>query len=135
MPLISTNSPNHSTFWAGRRWKDAFGLDPYEENRSVAELDRQPVNYSSDLQDLIALIRRAGRRLLANDFLNRWLVWISWISLGLVIGAAISKRLTGVLVAAVVLLASGATIVFARAWSKRSNEYGVACKLDEASGL
>jgi hypothetical protein len=72
---------------------------------------------------------------LANDFLNRWLVWISWISLGLVIGAAVSKRLSGMLIAAVILLVAGAVVVFARAWSKRPNEYGVACRLDDASGL
>ena len=96
---------------------------------------RQTVNYASDLHDLIALVRRAGRRVLANDFLNQWLVWISWVSLGLIIGAAISKRLGGLLLAAVTLLVLGAGVVLARAWSRRSNEYGVACQLDEACGL
>lgn len=116
------------------RWKAAFGFQKEAAVALPAERNAHP-QYSSDLQGLLQMIRVAGRRALTNDFVKRWLVWVSWISLAVIIGAAASQRLTGLVVMALIALGVGIAVALLQAWSKRASDYRVACKLDEAARL
>ena len=135
MPLTTGKQINERPFLARDRWKAAFGFDRKREEPLPAEHGRQPIHYASDLNSLLDLIRSASRRALANDFLKKWLVWISWVCVGIILGAAISRRLTGVVVAALVVAGAGIAVTLVQVWSKRASDYGLACKLDAAAGL
>jgi hypothetical protein len=96
---------------------------------------RLSANYSGDLRGLLDLIQVVGRRVLTNRFMGGWLVWISWILAGLIAGAAISRRLTGVVLGALALVMVGGLVTIFRVWSKRPSTYALASKLDAACGL
>ena len=116
------------------RWKAAFG---FEKRAAVAVPAERSAHsqYSTDLQGLLQLVHLAGRRALTNDILKRWLVWVSWISVAVILAGAISRRLTSVVVMALVALGVGLAVALLQAWSKRASDYRVACKLDEAAKL
>lgn len=122
---------------AGSPWKAAFGFGgtgrehrlPSEENH------KPPANYSADLRSLLDVIQVVSRRVLANRFLCGWLVWLSWILVGLIAAAAISRRLSTVMLGASSLIVAGALTTLALAWFRRPSSYALARKLDRASGL
>ncbi|HWF37407.1 MAG TPA: hypothetical protein VG322_02745 [Candidatus Acidoferrales bacterium] len=116
------------------RWKAAFGFEKSAERALPSERNVH-LQYSSDLQGLLELVRVAKRRALTNDFVKRWLVWVSWIAVAVILAAAVSRRLTGVLVVALIALGVSIAVTILQAWAKRASDYRVACKLDEAAGL
>ena len=116
------------------RWKAAFGFQKRPDGALPAERNVH-TQYSSDLQGLLQIIRVAGRRALTNDFVKRWLVWVSWISVAVILAAAVSRRLTSMVVVALIALGVGIAVALLQAWSKRASDYRVACKLDESAGL
>jgi hypothetical protein len=136
MPTTAANTDHKPTFGARSRWKATFGVgSPRSEKHPTFERPRASVNYSPDLGDLLDVIRAAGRRVLTNTFLGGWMVWVSWILVGLILGAAISRRLTGILLGTLLLLLAGALGASFRAWWKRPSPYLLACQLDAAAGL
>jgi hypothetical protein len=126
---------NERPFLARDRWKAAFGFHREPEQPLPAEPNGRRISYSTDLSGLLELIRIASRRALANDFLRKSLVWMSWICVGIILGAAISRRLTGVVLAALLVAATGIVVTLAQMWSKKASDYRLACKLDAAAGL
>src|SRR6202008_2481861 len=59
----------------------------------------------------------------------------SWILAGVIVGGAVSRRLSGVVFGAVAVAVAGALVTLARAWFSRPSAYALACKVDAASGL
>jgi len=91
-------------------------------------------DYSRDLQALLALVERARRRISANRFLDRWMVWLTWVFLGLIAAAAFSRQLKYSVIAAVVIAVAGAVFSFMAGW-RRPSAYYCAREIDRASGL
>lgn len=135
MPLTTGAKINEGHFFTADRWKSAFGFRKETEIAVPAEQKIAPHKYSSDLQGLLDLIRIARRRAVANDFAKRGLIWISWISAAVILGAAVSRQLIIVLVAGLVALAVAIAATAFQVWTRRVSDYRVACKLDEAAGL
>lgn len=136
MPTTPANIEQKRSIAKGNRWKAAFGFgkSPGEEHSSV-DRSPQPLNYSSDLRGLLNLVQVVRQRVLTNTFVGGWMVWVSWILVGLIAGAAISRRLTGIAIGASSLVVIGALVTVARVWSKRPSSYALASKLDAACGL
>ena len=135
MPSKPSNNPQQSCFWAGSRWKAAFGFEKREREPEIPSVGPEPKDYAAEMRALLELIRLVTRRALANQFLVVWLVCASWILLGIIVAAAVSRRLADVLIAAGVLTLAAGVAAIARAWTKKPSEYVVACRLDSAAGL
>jgi hypothetical protein len=136
MPTTPANTEQKRSVAKGSRWKAAFGFgkSPGEEPPSV-DRSRPPLTYSADLRGLLDLVQVVRQRVLTNTFLAGWMVWVSWILVGLISGAAISHRLMGIAIGASSLVVIGGGVSFAHVWSKRPSSYALASKLDAACGL
>jgi len=135
MPTIPANNNNHGTFWAGSRWKAAFGFEKRPWEPGPAATVREPRGYAEELRRLVELIRVVGRRALANDFLALSLVCATWLFVAMIVAAAVSRRLEAVLVAAAMLALAAALAAVLWAWAKKPSAYALACRLDAAAGL
>jgi hypothetical protein len=134
MPTIPASNEKKRA-WAGSRWKAAFGFEKRPDDRLPSEPSRKRISYSNDLKGLLDLIQFVSRRVLANRFLNGWMVWASWILAGVIVGGAVSRRLAGVVFGAVAVAVAGGLVTLTRAWFNRPSAYALACKVDAASGL
>src|ERR1700722_12753489 len=124
------------TFAPGSPWREAFGLgNSSREDSLLPEHLREPTTCSTELHGLLGVTEVVRSRVLANRFLGGWMAWLSWVLVGLMVGAAIGRRLTPVVVAGATLAVVGALYTLLRAWLKRPSPYSLARSLDAVSGL
>ena len=96
---------------------------------------REPPTCSAELHGLLAVTEVVRRRVLANRFLGGWMGWLSWVLVGLMVGAVIGRRLTPVVLAGATIVVVGALFTLLRTWLKRPSPYSLARRLDAVSGL
>ncbi len=118
-------------------WKATFlGESGYRlDDPAAKEPRRGTAGYPAEFGALLALVEGVRRRLLINRLIGSWLVCLSWIFLGLIFAAALSRNLKYSLAAAVVIAALGFTVLFVREWVRRPSGYFCAREMDRASGL
>ena len=113
-----------------------------------AENQRQPVanlvfqgrdfgkhNYATELHGVIDSLVAVRRRILTNTCLQGWMKWWTWILVGLIVAAAFSAKLAGVVILAAILVTLGALVIVVWAWRTRPSAYDAACRLDSVAGL
>jgi hypothetical protein len=135
MLTIPANTDNKWTLWARSRWKAAFGFERHQQETLPATVRPLPKNYAADLRALLDLIGLVSRRAIANNSLSSWMICATWIFAGIVVAAAVSRRLTGVIIGAGALALAAAVVAVARAWSKKPSAYALACRVDAVAGL
>jgi len=113
-----------------------------------AENQRQPVanlvfqgrdfgkhDYATELHGVIDSLAAVRRRILTNTCLQGWMKWWTWILVGLIVAAAFSTKLAGVVILAAILVTIGALGIVVWAWRTRPSAYDTACRLDSVAGL
>jgi hypothetical protein len=118
-------------------WKAAFLGEPGygPDDPAAKEPRRDTAGYPAEFGALLALVEGVRRRLLINRLIGSWMVCLSWIFLGLIFAAALSRNLKYSLAAAVVMAALGLVVLFVREWVRRPSGYFCAREMDRASGL
>lgn len=134
-PLLSNTTAKLASFAGGLWTSVSRSKQKRFEFPQGSERSLDKTKYSPELYPLIDAIGVVRRRTLANAFLGNWLMWLSWILVGLVIVAAFSRRLAPPLIWSAVLLGVGGFAAAAWAWWTRPSAYFLAYKLDSSSGL
>jgi hypothetical protein len=89
----------------------------------------------ADLHGVIDVLSIVRQRILTNTFLRNWTMWWTWVLIGLIVLAAVSVKLTGVMALAAILVVAGTAVILAWIWRTRLSIYDAACRLDSAAGL
>jgi hypothetical protein len=89
----------------------------------------------AELRSLIDVLGAVRQRILTNVFLRSSSKWMAWVLAGLIVVAAISVKLAGVLALAAILVISGTAFILTRVWRTRISIYNAACLLDFTAGL
>jgi membrane protein implicated in regulation of membrane protease activity len=87
------------------------------------------------LHGLIDALGKVRQRILTNTFLRGSANWWTWILVGLIVVAAASVKLAGVITLAAILLFAGMGVLLAWIWRTRLSIYDTACRLDFAAHL
>ena len=99
----------------------------------VRAFDRR--SYRPELLGLVDALKTIRERILANTLLRGWTRWSVWLLIGLIVVAAVSAKLAGVLLFLGIVAAAGAAAILAWTWRNRPSDYEAACRLDSAAGL
>ena len=127
-----------ATFSACRRfWAGAFPPNrrPIRENDLSLTQDFRKQDCSPELHGLIDMLKKIRQRILANVFLAGWVVWATWILIGLIAVFAISARLAAAIILAAILVAAGAAAILLWTWRTRISTYQTAHHLDSAANM
>ena len=90
----------------------------------------------AELHGVIDVLGTVRRRILTNIFLQGTTKWWTWVLIGLIVVAAISVKMAGVLILAAILAVVGTAFILTWVWRTRPSMYGdAACRLDSAAGL
>jgi hypothetical protein len=118
-------------------WRAALLGNPGSpvDDSALDRLARNKGKYSDDLRGLVDVIERVRRRVFANRFLGGWMVWLTWVFLGLIAAAGFRRQLKYVLISAICVAAGGVIASFAVGWWKRPSAYYCAREIDRAAGL
>jgi len=92
-------------------------------------------SYRPELLGLVDALKTIRERILANTLLRGWTRWSVWLLIGLIVVAAVSAKLAGVLLFLGIVAAAGAAAILAWTWRNRPSDYEAACRLDSAAGL
>lgn len=106
--------------------------DPYLK---LIERDFGKHDCAAELHRLIDALVVTRHRILTNAFLFGWMKWCAWILVGLIVAAAFSPKLTGVVILAVTLTVLGTAGMAVWTWRCRPSIYDAACRLDSAAAL
>lgn len=113
----------------------ALTQTPQDLYLKLIERDFGKRDCAAELHGLIDALVATRRRILTNAFLFGWMKWCAWILVGLIVAAAFSPKLTGVVILAVILTVVGTAAMAVWTWRGRPSIYDAACRLDSAAAL
>lgn len=89
----------------------------------------------AELHGMLDELGKVRQRILTNTFLRGSANWWTWILVGLIVVAAVSVKLAGVMTLAAILLFAGTGVLLTWIWRSRLSIYDAACRLDSAARL
>jgi hypothetical protein len=118
-------------------WRSALlgNLGSPSEDPLVERSGSNSGGHLDALAGLRSVIEQVRRRIFANRFLDGWMMWLTWVFLGLIAAAAFSRQLRHVLIAAALIAAAGGIVSLVRGWWRQPSGYYCAREIDRASGL
>jgi hypothetical protein len=114
---------------------DSLKRTPSPSNQISLSQDFRKQDCSPELYGLLDTLLAFRQKILANEFLGGWTVWVTWILLALIVVFSISAKLAISILLAGTSAVVGAAAILLWTWRTRLSTYQTACRIDAAAAL